>query len=698
MLEVRPLLPLFAVVLATSSCGERSPVVESTNTSAAATAPPTPVGDPPGPGEPAIALDLDLTIDRAAFAPDGKRLATSSESAVVWDLATGLPGPVLPGDSNGSSGLVWSPDGTRLAFAGHGEVRIFDPANSKPIARLGVPGVVGLAWRSDGKSFRVASSDGAIVVAAAADATVEATIRPPGSKLMLAAWTPDGTKIAAVLGDDERTVLLDGVTGAELSAFAAPAAVPLALEFDPTGARLLGVYNSAADVHVWGVGGEATGVVHRIEGTSRIEHAAWSPDGTRIAVAGSDGVARVIDATSGNVVASIGAEPRVIEQVAWSPDGASLALAALYASVWGTAKQTETQRLVGYAPKQAQLACAPDGVLRWSADFGLTHWDLPTLAATSHGGIVELRKLRANDDARLQDSVAAIRPNPTKDGAVLLWTSGLLESIGDGALPPARMLPGARDAELWSLSPDQTKVAAVAGTALSIWSLESGHRDLHREMGLTIRSQPVWAPDGTLLALSSPTDVRIVDAREGETRVSLTLAPLGSEIYSPTAYAMVFSPDGKRLAIDNGEHIDLIDLATRKVTKTLPASPRATIWTRDGALVGPRGTMITIDSASIATIPEPTSSGDLCAADDGRWVVAASPTGIRVRRSDGTILDIARVLVGGRWQTAAVSSDGFFDGDADAIARLRVPRGERPVPFADVLERREGLVAGFLPR
>ena len=58
-----------------------------------------------------------------------------------------------------------------------------------------------------------------------------------------------------------------------------------------------------------------------------VTHAAFSPDGRRIATASFDKTARIWDATDGSELATLSGHKSAIERVAFNPDGSRLATA-----------------------------------------------------------------------------------------------------------------------------------------------------------------------------------------------------------------------------------------------------------------------------------------------------------------------------------------------------------------------------------
>ncbi len=111
-------------------------------------------------------------INVLAFTADGERLASGDSAGVVklWEVATRRERASLAVCQWGTAvaALALSPDGTRLATAGHfeSEVRLWDVPSGR---RLGTfPGmetaVNGLAFSPDGTMLAVARQDGTAVI------------------------------------------------------------------------------------------------------------------------------------------------------------------------------------------------------------------------------------------------------------------------------------------------------------------------------------------------------------------------------------------------------------------------------------------------------------------------------------------------------------------------------------------------------
>jgi WD40 repeat protein len=278
---------------------------------------------------------------------------------------------------------------------------------------------------------------------------------------------------------------------------------------------------------------------------------AWSPDGTRIALAGgplacdeppgenlSLYAIHILDGVTGQEVDSFEGEVCPVNSIAWSPDGTQLASAsdAGTARVWNA---TTGQRLVflqnsyGRGMSVTGLAWSPDG--QRMAHFidegrsGLYIWDPNTGQSL----------LTVNTDT---ESVAW---NP--DGSRLAVgnfnrTVQILEPETGQILTTFE--PFNVDGRVVSVdwSPDGTKLA-VSGIGLRILDSSTGQVlvDFAGHPGnSTIYVR--WNPDGTRLATVGGLDntIRVWDAETGE---QLGLVEVGAPVW-----AVDWSPDGGRIA------------------------------------------------------------------------------------------------------------------------------------------------------
>jgi WD40 repeat protein len=250
----------------------------------------------------------------------------------------------------------------------------FRPADGALVKLPEVNGwVTSLAFSPDGRFLAGASRDRTIRLWQVAPGpnqwkVVRLWYDRPATNFVSVAWSPDGRALVtgdrsgrvAVWSFDPATDLWDDAT------IALYAAVPFASQpgWFASHAPLVG------RTPLWSEGGHG-----------QIWRARFSPDGTRVAAAGGDGLLSVYDATTGAVVYRTG--PRAVTPLYgldWSPDGETLAVGAddhriyLFRAADGAAYDV----LAGHEDGVTAVAWSPDGTTLASTAAG------PLLAARTH--------------------------------------------------------------------------------------------------------------------------------------------------------------------------------------------------------------------------------------------------------------------------------------------------------------------------
>jgi len=283
------------------------------------------------------------------------------------------------------SALAWSPEGGRLASAGHdGTIRVFSPLQARGIVKIlsghqgeinalawtklpalsggagpttalfsgGADGtlrawtsIAGTAfeiregnwisaanWSPDGRRLAVVNFREHINLADPASGR-SIPINPTHGNLFDVAWSPDGARLATASRGNGRVEVFDAATGRSLGIFSLPGAYRVA--WSPSGRYLAACGPEGA--RVWDTKTTAPlVVVSRPAGC-----VVWHPDERRIVLGGDDGAIELWDAFSGRIAAvwrpppaapssSIVSEtdpPRRIFDLRWSPDGSALAFA-----------------------------------------------------------------------------------------------------------------------------------------------------------------------------------------------------------------------------------------------------------------------------------------------------------------------------------------------------------------------------------
>jgi WD40 repeat protein len=280
------------------------------------------------------------------WAADGRSLISAEAgAALVWDVPSGLPKPVVRRVEKLPRNFVAGPGGrpVEVELTGDGlHVREIDSGRSLGVVPdAPADRVSAVALAADGTTLAVASGDSIRL----ADLKTGRELRRwpcPARGASVLAFSPDGTVLAAV-GAQGPVRLWECASGRKLRQLPRSSGPP-ALAFAPDG-RSLAVGERDGLVVIWEV---ATGRdLHLIQGhAGTVGALAFAADGRALASAGSDGLVRVWEVGTGLELAGFAGHAGAVTAVAFGPGGRSLASGGAEGTVvvWDLAGQPAAER------------------------------------------------------------------------------------------------------------------------------------------------------------------------------------------------------------------------------------------------------------------------------------------------------------------------------------------------------------------
>jgi WD40 repeat protein len=424
-------------------------------------------------GRVVVELRTHMTrVMAVAFHPRGDRLLTASSDGSVqqWDLRTGRE-VELPYERHEGAvhAVAYSPDGLRVASAGQDRtVRVWQAEGRQDEAVLHghTRRVVGLAFSRDGRRLASAQDDGAVRLWDTGPNATLPVLRGHTSYVYPVAYTPDGRRIAS--GSWDGTVRLwDAATGLPVGDPLAQGGFVRALALSPDGTRLVAMGDETDGLRVWDVASRGQIATYKTA-ENKLWSVAYRPGGAHIAVLGPGHVIEVLNAATGERVATADAgklEYADRRALAYSPDGRLLAgpYEGNQVGLWEADTYLLVGTLAGHERTVLSVAFSADGRRLASAGFDslIKVWDVAAkdclLTLSGHADEVFAAVFHP-DGSRIASG--------GRDRLVRLWDAATGEELV--------RLPGHSD-YVFSLafSPDgKTLVSSSGDTTLRLWDTE----------------------------------------------------------------------------------------------------------------------------------------------------------------------------------------------------------------------------------
>jgi WD40 repeat protein len=331
--------------------------------------------------------------------------------------------------------------------------------------------------------------------------------------------------------------------------------------------------------------------------THAVHAAAFSPDGTRLATAGEDCVARVWDAATGAELLTLKGHAGYLDAVCFSPDGRRIASGGgdgtvggpADVKVWGADAGDEQATLTGLTVHVNRVAFSPDGrhVAGAGDDRLVKVWDVGTgkVVRTLAGHAERVKSVAYSPDGTLLLSAGSDRFGA---GEVKLWDA----ATGAEVRSIVGHESGCNDA---AFSPDGRRIVTVTNLGrltglVKVWDADRG-QDVR-----TIRAHD----DGVRCVALSPDGSRIASGARGQ-EVTIWGAASGLPALSLTgvkgqAVSLAFSPDGRRLARGAWDGwVQVFDAATGREVLSFKNTPPGVVT---GVAFSPDGKRLACSTAA----------------------------------------------------------------------------------------------------
>jgi WD40 repeat protein len=270
-------------------------------------------------------------IGTLIFSPDGKLMATASsdQSVVLWDVATGAKLKTLLGHRGEVWAAAFSPDGKVLATGSYDRtIILWDvvTGNELKVLKGHDEFVRALAFSPDGSILASSSWDHTIKLWSMPSGRLMRTLEGHTDWVVSISFSPDGKRLASS-SDDYSVRVWDVMTGAQLHEMDGHTGNIWSVSFSPDG-EIIASASEDRTIRIWNASNGM--LMHVMTGhTKEIRSIAFSKDGKLLASGARDGSVILWNPIQGKEVKVLHTDPESdIWTVAFTPDGQQIASGA----------------------------------------------------------------------------------------------------------------------------------------------------------------------------------------------------------------------------------------------------------------------------------------------------------------------------------------------------------------------------------
>ena len=573
----------------------------------------------------------------SALSADGKRLAIGFTNATIdiWDTVASHRLHHLPAhrkiswlpdfSSPYAPELLWSPRSTRLAaWRKDDTVKVWDVLTGEEILSIdnGRSPMTnprgGMAWSPDDGQLALDDLNSGITIWDVSSARAVQKInlgrpdRPAGLLSSVLAWSPDGKKLAAFVGNPGTLHLFDPVTAKELTSFPCKCPFEPALGWSRDSRRLAGCFSHNAECGIYDLQTGKSTLLEKNASGSILTQLVWSPNGKELAT--TDGVNVITyDATSGKKSSIRGRIPGT--SLCWTDEGLSGAGFDFRLAKMQTGNPMGTGNSSPFVTNSATgktvVLSEPEEAESFRVDSGrLPPPDYRNKTAWAPNGqqvaIAGETLLSPSEEARLRgpNNHGPDNRSPTRGGFMVRGPDGV-------RIPAVAVFDLATGQKVRTLTPDfppmllswttDGRLNLSTARGVEVWDLQSGKRESfvplaifkmgNQKQAAKLSSDgKFWATTTNPISQLSPITVEVWDTATQQRKYELEGEKIPIDLITTLINAgpsLAWSPEGKYVAA-GGSEVRVWEVATGKEVSRLTGNGDAVveiIWSPDGRLI-----------------------------------------------------------------------------------------------------------------